>query len=76
MIINEFLVEFQDILQTEDAITAETLLEELEDWDSMSIMACMTWFDIKLGVKVAYNDFRPLKTVQDIIALGQGKIQN
>lgn len=69
-----FLVEFIDILQTDEEVTVDTMLESLEDWDSMSIMACQTWFDIKLGVKLTFTDFLDVKTLQDIINLSQGKI--
>ncbi len=74
MTTNEFIIEFQDIIQTENEITTDTVLSELEEWDSMSIMASMTWFDVKLKVKLTFNDFLSLKTVQDIIDLSQGKI--
>lgn len=70
----EFLEEFIDILQTDEDVTTNTVLASLEDWDSMSMMACQTWFDVKLGVKLTFADFLAVKTVQNIINLSQGKI--
>ena len=35
---NEFLAELQDVLQTEKDLTLETILEDLEEWDSLSIL--------------------------------------
>ncbi len=74
MTVDEFIVEFQDIIQAKDKITSETVLIDLEEWDSMAIMSCIAWFDVNLNVTLAFNDFLPIDTVQDVINLSQGKI--
>lgn len=70
----KFLEEFQDLLQRDDPIHVDDPLKEMEEWDSMSVMACMAYFDKRFGMKVAYKAFIPLKTVRDIIALAKGNI--
>ena len=76
MKVKDFLIEFQDVIQSDDELFTDTMLIDLEEWDSMAIMACMAWFDVKLGIKVVFNDFLPIDTVQDVINLSQGKIAN
>ena len=35
----QFLEEMVEVLQTEDEITMDTILEDLEEWDSLSIQS-------------------------------------
>lgn len=63
---DEFLAEMQDVLQTEDALTAETVLTDLPEWDSLAIMATMAFLDRKFGVKLKLADFKELNTIGDI----------
>ena len=74
MKINEFMVELQDILQRDEEIHPADILEDMEEWDSMAIMACMVWFESRLGIKHPYNFYMGKKTVQDLIDAGQGQI--
>ena len=55
-------------------MTLDMPLADMDEWDSMSIMAVMAWFDLNLGVKLSYKAIEEQKTVRDIIALGNGKI--
>ena len=63
---DEFLVQMQDVLQTDDALTAETVLEDLAEWDSLSMMATMAFLDKNFGVKVGLKDFKEMATIGDI----------
>lgn len=74
MTIDTFLTEFQDLMQRDDPIDANDILKDMEEWDSMSMMACMAWFDAKLDIKLPYKVFTQQTTVQDIINLAQGRI--
>lgn len=62
----EFLIEMQDVLQTEEALTFETVLKELEEWDSLSVMATMAFLDKSFGVKTSMADYINMNTVEDI----------
>lgn len=64
---NEFLIEMQDVLQTEDTLTAETVLSDLTEWDSLSMMATMAFFDKNFGVKIGLRDFKEIETMVDLI---------
>lgn len=62
----QFLEEMVEVLQTENEITMETVLEDLEEWDSLSIMATMAFLDKNFGVKTNMSDYKNMTTVGDI----------
>ena len=62
----EFLEAMVDVLQTEDEITMDTVLDDLEEWDSLSIMATMAFLDKNFGVKTSMKDYQNMKTIGDI----------
>ena len=64
---DEFLVEMQDVLQTEEALTADTVLTDLAEWDSLAVMATMAFLDRNFGVKLKISDVKELKTIGDIV---------
>lgn len=61
-----FLESMTDILQTEDEITFETKLEDLEEWDSLSAMATIAFLDKNFGVKVTIADVKDFVTIEDV----------
>ena len=64
----EFLVQMQDVLQTETELKTDTALDELEEWDSLSMMATMAFLDKNFGVKLKIADIKTLVTIGDIAA--------
>ena len=62
----EFLTEMQDVLQTDTELTMETVLDELDEWDSLSMMATMAFLDKNFGVKIKIADIKTLATIGDI----------
>lgn len=62
----EFLVEMQDVLQVEQELSFETVLKDLEEWDSLSVMATMAFLDKHFGVKTTLRDYESMQTVEDI----------
>ncbi len=64
----EFFVEMQDVLQTDDVLTAETALVDLAEWDSLSMMATMAFLGKKFGVEVTIADLMAFATIGDIAA--------
>ena len=71
----DFLVELEDILQREDPCNIEDNLDDYEEWDSLSKMAVMAYYDKHFGVKLSLSDFRKISTVADLVALAGDKIQ-
>lgn len=65
MTFNDFLLKFKDILQSEEEITSDTLLSDLEDWDSMTTMTISGWLS-EIGRPATYAELSKLKTVKDV----------
>lgn len=51
------------------SLTPELLLEEVEDYDSMSKLALIVMFEDEFGKKLTGDDVKALKTVRDILDL-------
>ena len=62
----EFLTEMQDVLQTDEELTFETVLDDLEEWDSLSVMATMAFLEKSFGVKTTMKDYKEVETIGDI----------
>ena len=62
----EFLEEMHEVLQTEEELSFESVLETLEDWDSLAVMATMAFLDKKFAVITTMSDYREIKTIEDI----------
>lgn len=63
----EFLAKFTDILQTEETVTLETNLGDLEDWDSLTTMATVSWI-LESKVQITVKEIAGYKTVGEIAA--------
>ena len=64
----EFIEQMQDVLQTDAELAMETVLEDLDEWDSLAIMATMAFLDKNFGVKTSIKDYREMSTIGDIAA--------
>ena len=62
----DFLNEMIDVLQTEEEISFDTILTDLDEWDSLSIMATMAFLDKSFGVKTTMKDYKEMKIIGDI----------
>ena len=62
----EFLTEMQDVLQTEEDLSMDTVLEDLDEWDSLSVMATMAFLEKSFNVKTTMKDYKEMKTIGDI----------
>ncbi len=70
-----FLVELEDILQREEPCAENDNLEDYEEWDSLSKMAIMAYYDKNFGVKLSLNDLKNVSTVSDLIKLAGNGVQ-
>jgi acyl carrier protein len=64
-----FLEELHEILQREDPLTPDTALRDMEEWDSLAVMACMAWLGGKFGVKTRFSQYKKLRNVDDLMRL-------
>ncbi len=66
MTFESFLIELQDLLKSETALTMETDLDEIEEWDSMAMLAVAGLAEETFGVSLDVNDFKRFQTPKDI----------
>lgn len=69
MQLSEFIAVFQDLLQRDEAVSATDMLADMEEWDSLAIMALIAWFDKNFNLPLTFPDFKALRTVADVAAL-------
>ena len=62
----EFLIEMQDVLQRDEKLDFEMQLQDIEEWDSLSVMATMAFLEQKFDVKTTFSDYKEMKTLKDI----------
>ncbi len=62
----EFLKEFQDVLQTEEDISMDTVLDDLDEWDSLAVMSTMAFLESSFNVKTSMTDYKNMITVADV----------
>ena len=59
---------FADVLDMEQSdFSSDTVLAELDNWDSVAMLAFMAMMDERFGKTVKGSDIRDFKTVQDAI---------
>ena len=70
---NSFLEKFAKILETDDDISLDSKLQDLEDWDSLTVMSTYGWLkSIKANTSV--QELQKLIYVKDLAALAGVKI--
>ncbi|CCZ22561.1 putative acyl carrier protein [Acetobacter sp. CAG:977] len=71
----EYLAELQDVLQRDDPVCETDVLDDYEEWDSLSKMAVMAFYDKAFGVKLSLTDMKSLHTVKELMDKAEGKIE-
>ena len=71
----EFLTALQDVLQRENPVYESDEIADYEEWDSLSKMAVMAYFNEVFGMKINFNIINAASKVSDLIKLAGDKIQ-
>ncbi len=71
----EFLLGLEDVLQREEAVKENDILDDYDEWDSLSKMAVMAYYDKNFGVKITLNQMKDIHLVKDLINLAGDNIQ-
>ena len=69
---DEFIDIFKDIIQSDSEIALDSSLADIEEWDSMAMMALIAYFDVKLNTAVSFDELHALSSVRDIAMLVPG----
>lgn len=59
----------EEVLDVEEgSITAETSLEDVEEWDSITMLSLIVMLDEEFGKAITGKELKALRTVADILA--------
>ena len=61
-----FLRELQELLRMEAELTMDSILNELDEWDSLAMLSVVSIATNKFGISLNVNDFKNFKTPRDI----------
>ena len=64
-----FIEKMQDLLDTEEEISMDTNLDEIEEWDSLSVVSFLAMANATYGKKVKKEDLKNKKTIADLYSL-------
>ena len=53
-------------MQTDEELSMDTVLDDLDEWDSLSVMATMAFLEKSFGVKTTMKDYKEVETIGDI----------
>ena len=65
----EFIEFMMDLTDTEMTLTMDTLLKDVEEWDSLSFVSFQANARVKNGLVVSPSDVKNAKTVRDLFVL-------
>ena len=65
----QFLEKMMDLLDSEDEITMESMLGNIEEWDSLSYVSFLAMANVSEGKKLAPEDVRAAQTIGDLFEL-------
>lgn len=65
----QFIEKMVDILDSEEEITMDTVLDDLEEWDSLSLVSFMAMANAVYGKKVVPADVKAAGTIKDLYEL-------
>lgn len=60
----------------EEEITEDTLLDSMDDWDSLNFLTIISLFKINFDFTPNINQMRDCKSLKDILDLANGKYED
>ena len=67
MTVDEFLAELREIMQRDEALTLDTALKDLDEWDSLSALGVAAFFDRCFAKNISSDNLKRMQTVRDIV---------
>ncbi len=68
----EFIEKMEEVLDTEETISMDTVLAELEEWDSLSLVSYIAMANAGYGKKINPADVKNAVKISDLYELLQG----
>ena len=72
----EFLNELLEIMQIEINLNESTLLESLEEWDSMAKLAIISLFDLEFKITLTFEKLKDVKTISELMQIANEQIHD
>lgn len=66
---NAFIEKMVDLMDTENELTMDTKLMDIEEWDSLSFVSFIAFANAQAGKKLTPDMVRSAKTVSDLYHL-------
>lgn len=63
---NVFLDKIQDLLDCEQEITMDSVLADIEEWDSLSFVSFLAMANAQYGKKINPKELKKAKTIADL----------
>ena len=65
----QFIEKMVDMLDSEEEITMETVLDELDEWDSLSFVSFLAMANAAYGKKLNASEVKSAETIADLYEL-------
>ena len=69
----EFLKKLVELMDTEAQLNLSTRLDDLEDWDSLSMVSFFSFCNTTATRKVSPDEIKAAQTVKDLFKLAGGE---
>lgn len=66
MTAEEFIAKLTDLMDTEAKLKLSTHLNDVEDWDSLSMVSFFSFCNTTLGKKISPEQIKAAQTVEDL----------
>lgn len=66
----DFFNEIIDAVEIEKDINEETVLDDIDEWDSLAAVTTLALYKQKLGLNIGAQDVKSCKTIKDLLDLG------
>ncbi len=67
MNIDELIAAFKNLIQTNEAVSADTPLQQIKAYDSLSKLILMSWLHEEFAIKITARELGTLNNLNDLL---------
>lgn len=67
MNIDELIAAFKNLIQTNEAVSADTPLQQIKAYDSLSKLILMSWLQEEFAIKITARELGTLNNLNDLL---------
>ncbi len=71
---DNFFVQLSEILEVDD-VKPEDVLQDFENWDSLTVLSLLATLDASYGVNLTTNDLNQIKTAGELAVMVKSHIR-